>query len=237
MNSSKEDNKTTLHSCEENTQLVKEHGISLSKQVGLLTQEVRLLSHKVESQSKLLQLMAKQVCLNSKKFEPLLKLTSLLEEDHKTLSVGEALVVTLTGYASKRENSTIFYSNPFYTHPGGYKMCVRVDANGYGNSTDNVSVFTNIQEGRHDDNLHWPFEGTVQYELLNQLFDDNHYSKIVKFEAAHDCNVGDCLGYKHFISQSALSHDPIKRTQYLKNDTLYLRVSVTENTHPWLRGK
>ncbi len=48
------------------------------------------------------------------------------EEQHKTLSEGEALVFKLPGYASKKEKDEIFYSTPFYTHPGGYKVIIRV---------------------------------------------------------------------------------------------------------------
>ena len=73
----------------------------------------------------------------------------------------------------------MFFSDPFYATPGGYKMCIRVDTNGAGaGEGTHVLVFTEILEGRYDDQLHWPFQGTVTYELLNQLTDDKHYSRI-----------------------------------------------------------
>ena len=52
-----------------------------------------------------------------------LQTVCILKEQHKTLSEGEALVFKLTGYASKKENNEEFKSIPFYTKPGGYKMC------------------------------------------------------------------------------------------------------------------
>ncbi len=48
------------------------------------------------------------------------------EEQHKTLSEGEALVFKLQGYASKKDNNETFYSAQFYSHCGGYKMCIEI---------------------------------------------------------------------------------------------------------------
>ena len=43
--------------------------------------------------------------------------------------------------------------------------------------------------------------------------------------------------FMHFIPHSALAHDPVKNTQYLKDDTLYFRVSVeVAEQKPWLRS-
>ena len=69
----------------------------------------------------------------------------LREEQHKTLSEGEAVIFKLTGYASKKEKNEVFFSDPFYVMPGGYKMCIRVDANGAddGEGT-HVSVFVKL---------------------------------------------------------------------------------------------
>ena len=106
------------------------------------------------------------------------------EEQHKTLSEGEAIVFKLPGYTSKKEKNEMFYSKLFYTSSGGYKMCIRVDVSGYaaGKGT-HVSVFTEPLEGHYDEQLHWPFLGTVTYELLNQLADDKHHSIVAIYDA------------------------------------------------------
>ena len=158
------------------------------------------------------------------------------EEQHKTLSEGEAMVFKLPGYASKKEKNEIFYSPPFYTSSGGYKMCIRVDANGSGDGKGtHVSVYTELLEGRYDDQLHWPFLGTVTYELLNQLADDKHHSRVAVYDADDDMQVGSSRGFPKFLPHSSLSHDPATNTQYLLDDTLYFRVSVTVANHkPWL---
>ena len=158
------------------------------------------------------------------------------EEQHKTLSEGEAVVFQLPGYASKKEKNETFYSTPFYTHPGGYKMCINVDANGYGiGKGTHVSVCTTILEGRYDNQLHWPFLGIVTVELLNQLGDDNHHRMDNNFIASNNMRVGSIRGHSKFLPHSSLGHNPATNSQYLLDDTLYFRVSVKVDNHkPWL---
>ena len=158
------------------------------------------------------------------------------EEQHKTLSEGEAVVFQLPGYASKKEKNEIFYSTPFYSHPGGYKMCIRIDANGYGDGKGtHVSVFTKLLEDRYDNQLHWPFLGTVTYELLNQLGDNSHHKRDIMYDASDDMRVDSIIGYFKFLPHSSLGHNPATNTQYLLDDTLYFRVSVKVDNHkPWL---
>ena len=135
-----------------------------------------------------------------------------LKEQHKTLSEGEALVFKLSGYASKKENNEVFNSIPFYS--SRYKMFIRVDANRYGGSAGtHVSVFTKLVQGHYDDQLHWPFPGTVTYELLNQLADDKHHSRVVIRNASHDMHVGSIIGFPKFLPHSSLCHDPATNTQ------------------------
>ena len=165
-----------------------------------------------------------------------LRTVCVLKEQHKTLSEGEALVFKLPGYASKKENYEVFKSIPFYTSPGGYKMCIGVDANGVGDCKGtHVSVYTTLLEGSYDDQLHWPFLGTVICELLNQLADDKHHSRVAIYYADNDTQVGSSRGFPNFLPHSSLSHDRATNTQYLFDDTLYFRVSVTVPNHkPWL---
>ena len=74
--------------------------------------------------------------------------------------------------------------------------------------------------------------------LLNQLEDKNHHQKIATLTAASNIQVGDrdTWGYAQFIPHSALDYDAVKNTQYLKDDTLYFRMSVEPADHkPWLQ--
>ena len=158
-------------------------------------------------------------------------------KDNKTLKDEEPMVFKMTGYNARKAAGTVFYSDSFYTSPGGYKMHIRVDADGDGSSHGtHVSVFAYLLEGAYDAGLSWPFMGAVTFTLLNQLADDSHHSMTLEYETKYNANVGSKWGYSQFISHSGLSHDPVKNTQYLKSDTLYFRVTVTVGSShkPWL---
>ena len=54
-------------------------------------------------------------------------------------------------------------------------MCLNVYANGFGDGKGrHVSVFTCLTKGENDDNLKWPFRGTITVTLLDQLQSNNH---------------------------------------------------------------
>ena len=142
--------------------------------------------------------------------------------------------------------STLFFSPSFYTSPGGYKMCIRVVANGDGAGQDtHISVYAVVVRGDYDDNLEWPIKGTVTVELLNHLADDNHHA--IRFtypEGKGDVSTKRVTsgerakrgyGKTRFIPHAELQYNEAKKCQYLKDDSLYFRVSVdTSSPKPWL---
>ena len=166
----------------------------------------------------------------------MLKSFSLLKEQHQTLSEGEAVIFQLPGYVVRKEKNEIFNSKSFYTHQGGYEMLCHIYPNGCddGEGT-HLSVSIEVLEGRYDNQLRWPFLGTVTYELLNQLGDDNHHRVVLVHDANDDMTVGSVIGISEFLPHSSLGHNPATNTQYLLDDTLYFRVSMTVDNHkPWL---
>jgi len=124
----------------------------------------------------------------------------------------------------------------FYTSSSGYQLGIKVYVDGYGaGEGTHVSVFTKVLEGHYDNQLHWPFLGTVTYELLNQLGDDNHHKVDVTYDASSNMVVGGSKGRPKFVPRISLDHNPATNTQYLLDDTLYFRVSVKVHNHkPWL---
>ena len=106
----------------------------------------------------------------------------------------------------------------------GYNMCIDVCPNGSGDSIGtHVSAYVCILKGRNDKNLMWPFIGTVQIELLNQLSDQKHHLKKLIFTKEDDINVGESWGFPGFIAHYKLHTG---EAQFLKDDTLYFRISV-----------
>ena len=89
-------------------------------------------------------------------------LQSRLEEDNRQLqqqvSELQSLVPTLPVEMSLRDfdkhkkNNDVWYSAPFYTKTGGYKMCLKIYANGCGKAKGSyISVFVHMMRGEFDD--------------------------------------------------------------------------------------
>jgi hypothetical protein len=133
----------------------------------------------------------------------------------------------LSDYQKKKQAGEAFLFPPFYTHPNGYHVALRVDANGYstGKGT-HVSLCLQIVKGEHDSELKWPFTGRVTMTLLNQLENKNHRTTTVFLNAIKNTRVGDGRGCHEFIRHSALAYDPVRNTQFLKDDTLHFTMSV-----------
>ena len=147
-----------------------------------------------------------------------------------------AMKYRVTDFNNLKISNELVYSPAFYTCPGGCKMCLKVYANGVEEGEgSHVSVFAYLMRGIHDDHLPWPFKGTVNFELLNQLEDDNHYSTKVAFPSDEDDVSGrvinqerSSVGYGDplYIPHPALGYDEANHCQYLMDDSLYFRVKV-----------
>ena len=152
-------------------------------------------------------------------------------------------VIKMDKFQIHKDTSARWYSPPFYLHPRGYKMCLNVVANGYdvGEGT-HVSVYLFMMRGENDDNLVWPFQGEVTLTLLNQLEDKNHRENMLLDEYVYisrivtDGERGTGYGRPQFISHEELGYRADTNCQYLKDDSLYFRVSVKvhEACKPWL---
>ena len=72
----------------------------------------------------------------------------------------------LLEFSYLKQTNKKWTSKPFYTHPGGYRMCLNVFANGIGKGKNShVSVFANLMKGDFDSELQWPFQGDVIVSL------------------------------------------------------------------------
>ena len=153
-------------------------------------------------------------------------------------------VFKMPEYHQHKFSKQAWYSPPFYTHPGGYKICIRVDANGNGEGKNtHVSVYVYLMRGRNDDNLPWPFTEQVNIILLNQLEDENHHTCTISFPPDNIASKrivnddrGGALGRSKFISHDQLGYNAAKNCQYLKGNCLFFRfkAETIEPLKPWL---
>ena len=151
----------------------------------------------------------------------------------ETASYNGVLIWKITDYTRRKkeaqEGRTLsLYSQPFYSSRFGYKMCCRVYLNGDGmGKGQHLSVFFVIMRGDYDDLLPWPFRQKVTLTLLDvkhgrqnltDTFRPDPTSNSFKKPAA-EMNVAS--GCPLFATQSS-----VESSTYLKNDTIYLKVSI-----------
>ena len=148
---------------------------------------------------------------------------------------------TMKKFKLHKEANAEWYSDPVYTHPRGYKLCVRIDANGYKKQRGtHMSVFICLMRGEYDDDLSWPFCGEITVELLDQNAQDswegNHQRCTICYDENSDYHgqrvvLGEKSlageGEYQFIPHSKLHPDQDSTVQYLKDDCLQFRVSVS----------
>ena len=143
------------------------------------------------------------------------------------------VTIQMTGYKYKKKTKTEWYSDPFYTHNKGYKMCLRIDAassvRGY------MSVFLYLMKGSHDDKLTWPMRENFDIKLLNQVSDYSHLSSRVSFYGASNKSADRVIdanksraehgqGIHKLISKKNL-HKNTPVCQYLQRDCLFFQVT------------
>lgn len=149
------------------------------------------------------------------------------------------VVLELTPFSDMKDKMKTYISKPFYTHANGYKMCLVIYPNGYGQAEgSHVSVFVSIMKGKNDSKLKWPFRGILTIQLLDQSKKEDHKEVTVSYlESEHDyasrVSIGThnaATGKLWMIAHESLCDDG--GPQYLRNDCLKFRIKKFENNKP-----
>jgi len=138
------------------------------------------------------------------------------------------VIVKMSEYTKKKRNFVNWYSESFYTHPKGYKMCLYVYAPG--DNGTHLLAYLFLVKGPYDNQLRWPLKGRCEVKLLNQISNSRHHvgigtyqdggrNRVTKRERSYHA-----LWYTHqFISYEDL-HKITTTRQYLKDDSIFLQV-------------
>ena len=146
----------------------------------------------------------------------------------------------MTDFEKTKATNAQWYSQPFYTHTRGYRMCIRVHANGIGKGAGtHISVFLFLMRGIFDDELKWPFQGDITIELVNRLNPTSNLPNVLRFSLTSDLAIVGKVtsgpiaavgwGWEKFKAHSKLDHNADKQTQHLKHDSLIFRISKVKN--------
>ena len=146
-------------------------------------------------------------------------------------------IIVMPRFSWQKKVSDDWYSKPFYSAPGGYKLCLSVDANGLASGKcTHISVFVFLMKGENDDCLQWPFQHYVTFGILNWKRDESHVIKTINFKTAPQDSKDRVTsgqkaigwGFSKFLPHSSLSDSADKNTQYLYQDCLCLQVLKVE---------
>lgn len=140
----------------------------------------------------------------------------------------------LSVHRASNPESAIF-SDPFHTHTGGYKLCLKVYPDGVSSGAgSHVGVYLCLMRGENDHQLPWPMEASLLVTLLNQEEDANHWNVLLWDQSSVTMEIkkrvvkGNISGYgrgnPRFISQNDLQWNPALKRHYLKDDSLYFRI-------------
>jgi hypothetical protein len=135
---------------------------------------------------------------------------------------------TMTDFEEYRRDGDSWFSPHFYTHPNGYKMYLRIFADGSGTGKGtHLSLAVYLMQGEFDDQLKWPFQGNIYFKLVNQEKDTDHVIKILYSGQAPSerCErvltnepIENGWGMGQFVPLAEL------QPKYLKNDCIKLCV-------------
>ena len=135
-------------------------------------------------------------------------------------------------YQELKRQKIRWFSDPFYSHPQGYKLRIQLDM--YISYADSqvLYIFVRVMRGEYDDCLQWPFQGKVTIQMFDRESESWLYEKIFSFR--HQLNeinrkpvdvfenVG--CGDTYFISCKVLESN----ARYLRHDAIRFRVARVE---------
>ena len=134
----------------------------------------------------------------------------------------------MTNFQQHKRDGYVWYSPPVYTHHQGYKICLKVHANGSGSGEGtHVSAYIVFREGEFDNFLKWPFRGTIAYRLLDQVTGFNYITD----ELLYDDSTSDKYGKRVTSEERArgwgqpklIAHSELE-PKYLQKDTLFFQI-------------
>ena len=152
---------------------------------------------------------------------------ALYSQDHDGLPI-----LTMTDFKQYKANNTYWWSPPVYTHHQGYKIRLRVEANGFRISKGtHVTVWVYFMRGEFDDSLKWPFRGVISYQLLDQVDGKDHKTGTItcddKTPDEYCTRVTEGERSLGWVELKFIAHTELE-PKYLRNDTLLFQITKVE---------
>ena len=126
--------------------------------------------------------------------------------------------------------------DPFYASPHGYKMKMRV----YLNDTkelykDHLGVYIYVMKSEHDAILSWPLKKKFTFTLIDQQDNEEERKNIVHTMTTGGDDLKKQLFKKPIEKQNKgygnvnfVSHVTLRTRKYIKDDTVFITVSIEQ---------
>ena len=118
---------------------------------------------------------------------------------------------TITDFETECKNDAVLCLPAFYSHRGGYKMCLVVYCNGCDTAKGNLTILVRVLKGKYDDHLEWPLNCTAEIEIKNVhnlkgADSTRHFYAIKAQNRVYDncLNLQYIVGYTKTVSLSCL---------------------------------
>lgn len=164
---------------------------------------------------------------------------SILEETVRDLESQQCngiFIWRLKGFSDLQRNQeaglpVVEHSPGFYTGRPGYRLCLRMHLQtpNAPRCSNFISLFVHTMQGNFDDQLTWPFQGTIRLAILDQGPEGLHHVEVMEtkpdlqaFQKPTNPRNPKGFGYVTFMHLHHLS-----QRAYVKNDTLLIRCEVT----------
>ena len=220
------------------------YGVSASSEIINLTRQVdhlKLLSNNsdqvVRQQSEKIKDLEERNQILSEKIEKLLHQPNIegidsIQELRSHLCI-VPVVYTVSDFAIRLSQSDLWFKpHPFYSYPQGYRMqlSVSVHGDGAGKGT-HMSVFLSLMKGEFDNQLKWPFRGSITIQLLNQEADTEHYTECISYRGASDQVAGRVMDERRLVKPwgkvKFIAHQSIL-PKFVKNNSVKLCIRNVE---------
>ena len=192
-----------------------------------LQQQTKDLDTKLQQQTKALETKFQQQ--SAQLTQCLSDLNKVVQYTGQGFTSHDFTLMEFKKHQAKRGNGS-WYSDPFFSHPGGYLFKLNIDTNGSSLSRGtHLSAYLYLQPGVYDTKLKWPIKCTVELEMLNQRGDYGHHSVVGTVEYCKATTIGDHknIGPTYsFYPLAVLGHNAEKNIEYLRNDSLQFKLKL-----------
>ena len=147
-------------------------------------------------------------------------------------------ILTIDCQSASFSDSFTMRSDPFYSHPGGYKFQLHVVVS-LDHGSKYIGARVHLLEGGNDDNLMFPFKGTLTVSLMNQRSDREHQEKALQLNPQF-CRREDRGTLQDSGSHcSVVSHCRWKErtsnvSSYVADGRLYIKVLSVDFDHDYM---